>query len=349
MNQGYYVDLAAAHIRRAILSQHNDASGARGAAAEVEQEEQPQLLEDESTPVPPLKKSRSVAGRTSSGINDIDNLDFTNDGALLKWMLSSSSSTPGTATSKTTQDLRKTLYRFKRYEKLLPRVQAVIGVVKSQYVTSILDVASQRGALLFPLIASTDIQSSVERVVSIDIEPAIIQFLKTIESSTTCRNLAFEARLADFTDLRRDLDLDLPSALSNLNHVELDEARIAHAGGRVQNRNAEIFADEAFECVICSEILEHLTSDGIRKAAREALRVTSRIVVCTVPAQPDSNPEHVQLFYHKKPHDMSKITRRVQENQEDLEKLWLDAGASSVKIQFVQDAAISVLLAVIQK
>jgi len=84
-------------------------------------------------------------------------------------------------------------------------------------------------------------------------------------------------------------------------------------------------------------------------AAKEILRVTSRLAVCTVPAQPDNNKEHIQLFFGGRPHDNKKISRDIQRSQTDLRQLWLDAGARSVKVRVVNDGKISVLLAVITK
>lgn len=197
------------------------------------------------------------------------------------------------------------LYRFKRNDNaLLPRVKEIIGVVQSFGVCNILDVASQRGALLWPLLDNLD--GGAATVTSIDMDEEVVAFLSTVVDGGG----PFQVQQADVTSLP--------------------------------------FADEQFDCVIASEILEHLTDPS--SAASELLRVTSNVVICTVPAQPDDNPEHIQLFYDKRGHDETRITRKVQqENQIDLIKLWQTAGASSVKVRLVHDGPISVLLAIVMK
>jgi len=206
------------------------------------------------------------------------------------------------------------LYRFKRYDVLLPRVKEILGIVKSFGVTRVLDVASQRGAFLWPLLDSLD---GHVHVTAIDIDEEAVAFLSSVANGTD--DLNFTAARADVTDLQN-----------------------------LKNRKGfATFADEAFDCVICSEILEHLSDPSA--AAREILRVSSNLVVCTVPAQPDNNKEHIQLFHDGRPHPTEKITREVQKNQINLTQLWIDAGASSVKVRMVHDGPISVLLAVVRK
>ena len=60
-------------------------------------------------------------------------------------------------------------------------------------------------------------------------------------------------------------------------------------------------------------------------AAMEAVRIARKFVVASVPSKEDDNPEHIQLF-----------------DQDSFEKLWLNAGASSVKIEYVLNHMIAV-------
>lgn len=218
------------------------------------------------------------------------------------------------------------LYRFKRHEVLIPRVKELLGVVRSFGVSNILDVASQRGAFLWPLLdgliddtmtGDDDGGDDAPRVTAIDIDEQVLEFLSAVARGGPAVN--FTAARADVTDLQNS------------------------AGREGYAR----YPDGNFDCVICSEILEHL-SDPM-EAAKEIVRVTSRLVVCTVPAQPDNNKEHIQLFFNGRPHDTKRISREVQRSQTDLRQMWLEAGARSVKVRVVHDGNISVLLAVIMK
>ena len=64
------------------------------------------------------------------------------------------------------------------------------------------------------------------------------------------------------------------------------------------------------------EVLEHV--ERPETVAAEALRVASRFVLVSVPSKPDENPEHVRLF-----------------TGPSLERLLRDAGARSVKLEYV--------------
>ncbi len=54
------------------------------------------------------------------------------------------------------------------------------------------------------------------------------------------------------------------------------------------------FKDNSFDAVSCLEVLEH-TPDPAKLIA-EAIRVTRRWVVASVPSKEDNNPEHIHLF-----------------------------------------------------
>jgi 2-polyprenyl-3-methyl-5-hydroxy-6-metoxy-1,4-benzoquinol methylase len=231
----------------------------------------------------------------------------------------------------------ETLYRFKRPSHLLLRVKEVLGVIESfggAQNRQILDVASQRGALLWPLLDKVLSESGsgeeydddcFTNITSIDIDPDAVAFLSSVSKGG---QQTFEQKHASFNVQRADV-MDL---------AKLDE------NGRLRNDEFASFPDDMFDIVICSEILEHLQDPA--QAAREIFRVASHLVICTVPAKPDNNPEHIQLFYVDKPHDS--MGSHVA-TQTDLKQLWLDAGGKSVKIRMVPDGTISVLLAIIIK
>ena len=77
------------------------------------------------------------------------------------------------------------------------------------------------------------------------------------------------------------------------------------------------------------------------------IRVSSNYIICTVPALPDNNEEHIQLFYNTRQHAQSSITRPIQYKQTNLEQLWLDAGAKTCKIRIINEPPYSILLAII--
>jgi len=197
----------------------------------------------------------------------------------------------------------KHLYRFKKHH-LISRIKQIIDIVMQLSPKTIIDIGSQRGALLFPLLDKCHQTKMDCQITSTDIDINVIDFLTAIGSDID--NLTVIN--ADVTDLQ--------------------------------------FLDNSYECIICSEILEHLTSP--LQAAKEMVRISSNFIICSVPELPDNNTGHIQLFYDKKPHNSQIITRDVQYNQTNLKQLWLDAGASHCKIKIINEPPGSVLLAIIQ-
>lgn len=81
--------------------------------------------------------------------------------------------------------------------------------------------------------------------------------------------------------------------------------------------------DAGVDVVTALEVLEHLREPP--RAAAELCRVARRFVVCSVPSQPDDNPQHIQLF-----------------TPDRLRALLVDAGATRVQIDHVPGHMIAV-------
>ena len=58
----------------------------------------------------------------------------------------------------------------------------------------------------------------------------------------------------------------------------------------------------AFDAVTLLEVLEHIPE--VEKAVANAVRMSGRYIIVTVPSKPDDNPEHIHLFTKEKLTDM---------------------------------------------
>ncbi len=117
--------------------------------------------------------------------------------------------------------------------------------------------------------------------------------------------------------------------------MEVSERRAAdlealHRGG-VENLmticgdiSSSGLADKSFAVVTMLEVMEHLENPA--RAAVEIVRIAERFVVISVPSKEDDNPEHIHLFDSKR-----------------LEALFHDAGAKSIKFDFVLNHIIAVV------
>ena len=110
-------------------------------------------------------------------------------------------------------------------------------------------------------------------------------------------------RVTDITAVRE-------GGFSNLRALQIDAAEIE-------------LEDNEVEVVTALEVLEHMPAPG--KAAAEAVRVASKYVIASVPSKEDENPEHIHLF-----------------DRGSFESLFLNAGAQSVKVDFVLNHMIAV-------
>ncbi len=124
----------------------------------------------------------------------------------------------------------------------------------------------------------------------------------------------------------------LPVTVFDVLEQRINDINAVRAGG-YHNLNAfheDITAPAhdwgAFDIVTVLEVLEHL--ENPLDAARQCVRLADRFVVATVPSKPDNNPEHIQLF-----------------SGQTLERLFLDAGAAKVSVQYVPNHIVAVVTA----
>lgn len=122
----------------------------------------------------------------------------------------------------------------------------------------------------------------------------------------------------------------LPVFSIELNSIRARDIHALSKGG-VENIHAAImsateigFSDNACDVVTALEVLEHMKTP--QRAAREIVRVARRFIVASVPSKEDDNPEHIQLF-----------------DKESFTKLFIEAGAKSVKIEYVLNHIIAVV------
>lgn len=84
----------------------------------------------------------------------------------------------------------------------------------------------------------------------------------------------------------------LPNRLELLNTIRLggiDNLEVLN-----QDLTNLTFKDNSFEVVTILEVLEHIKE--VKQAIKEAIRVSKRFIVITVPSKEDNNPEHIHLL-----------------------------------------------------
>jgi SAM-dependent methyltransferase len=105
------------------------------------------------------------------------------------------------------------LYRFKKSERILPRIQKVIGILKGICFESLLDVGSGRGAFLFPFMNDFPFVS----VNSVDILDERIEMLSDVERGG---DFDFEVKKADICNMPfAEKSVDVVTLLEVLEHI----------------------------------------------------------------------------------------------------------------------------------
>ena len=84
----------------------------------------------------------------------------------------------------------------------------------------------------------------------------------------------------------------LPNRLELLNTIRL--GGIDNLEVHNQDLTCLSFEDDSFEVVTILEVLEHIKE--VKQAIKEAIRVSKRFIVITVPSKEDNNPEHIHLL-----------------------------------------------------
>ncbi len=125
----------------------------------------------------------------------------------------------------------------------------------------------------------------------------VLGFLKNIYPNTLLdvgsgRGVFLFPLLRDFPDTNVTcLDI-LEKRIELLNYI--------HLGGiqRLNPIHANIcdvsFPDDSFDVVTLLEVLEHIPD--VKRAIQNAVRITKKYVVVTVPSKEDDNPEHIHLL-----------------------------------------------------
>ena len=119
------------------------------------------------------------------------------------------------------------------------------------------------------------------------------------------------------------------TAIDVLQH-RVDDINTVARGG-VQRLRGELVAAEQlpwerdqFDAATVLEVLEHVAEPGV--VASELVRVARSVVIASVPAKPDDNPEHIRLF-----------------DRDTLASTFRDAGAREVRVEHVLNHMIAVV------
>lgn len=152
------------------------------------------------------------------------------------------------------------LYYFKEKENL-PRVNIVLGFLKGNDFTKILDIGSGRGVFLFPLL---------KEINNIDV--------------TSMEILDKRVELLNYISL---------GGVKNLKVIKEDITM-----SKISN--------DSYEVITMLEVLEHIPN--VFDAIKNAIRISKKFIIATVPSKEDNNPEHIHLL------TKDKLTKMFNEN-----------------------------------
>jgi ubiquinone/menaquinone biosynthesis C-methylase UbiE len=115
---------------------------------------------------------------------------------------------------------------------------------------------------------------------------------------------------------------ELPVTAVDCDEVRASDLEAVRLGGieRLTAHEMDVtdltFDTDAFDVTTALEVLEHIPA--VTRAVAEAVRVTRRFVVVSVPSKPDDNPQHIHLLDETK-----------------LRELFAEAGVSRVNCDYV--------------
>lgn len=195
-------------------------------------------------------------------------------------------------------------------------VRGKLGIQEARTAKELIDIAGANGLRLHKFKRNTDL-------------PRVKKVLGSIKGLAPSNLLDIGSGRGTFLWPLLDEFPYLPVTAIDLNPQRVTDMDAVRLGGIENLRAFQMdvtrleFEDGSFDLVTALEVLEHLPDASL--AASEIIRVARNHVVASVPSKEDDNPEHIQLF-----------------TRASFEALWMEAGARSVKIDYVLNHLIAV-------